>query len=374
MHAVFNMNNKKLGRNMMKAAEASNALAPEQSGSRKHHQSNTAGLNKRLTMDILRQRRQAGALYSNDAKSCYDRIVHMIASLAMRRTGMPAEPVRSMFETLQKAAHRVTTAYRVSKQTYGTDMEIPYQGVGQGNGAGPAIWVVISTVIIAMMSTAGHGFNLLSAMTKTLITMACYAFVNDTDVIQSACDINQKGEAVVPLMQDAVDRWEGGLRVTGGALVPSKSHWYLIDFKWTGKMWKYRKIDEMPGELSILDTHGQRVTLDRHDPQVATETLATWQAMDGNNTAEIAKLRKKTDEFAECMRTGFLSKNDAWYAINTTIMKTLEYPMIALQPFAKKIGSISWSRYWQQDYRGPELQEIFHEMCYSDLQQFKVLA
>ena len=329
MHAVFNMNNKKLGRDMMKAAEACNILAREQFGSRKHHQSITAALNKRLTMDILRQRRQAGALCSNDAKSCYDRIVHNIASLAMRRTGMPAEPVRSMFETLQKASHRVTTAYGVSKQTYGQNMLIPYQGVGQGNGAGPAIWAVISTVIIAMMATAGHGFHILSAITKTLITMVCYAFVDDTDVIQSACDVNQKGEAVVPLMQSAVDRWEGGLRATGGALVPSKSHWYLIDFRWTGTTWTYRKIQDMPGELSILDTNGRRVTLDRHEPQVATETLGVWQAMDGSNKLQIAKLLKKTEDFAECMRTGFLSKNDAWYAINTTIMKTLEYPMTA---------------------------------------------
>ena len=51
--------------------------------------------------------------------------------------------------------------------------------------------------------------------------------------------------------------------------------------------------------------------------------------MDGNNTVQHAELRKKTEDFAECMRTGFLSKNDAWYAINTTIMKTLEYPMTA---------------------------------------------
>jgi hypothetical protein len=198
-----------------------------------------------------------------------------------------------MFETLQKAAHRVTTAYGVSKQTYGTDMEIPYQGVGQGNGAGPAIWVVISTVIIAMMSTAGHGFNLLSAMTKTLITMACYAFVDDTDVIQSACDVNQKGEAVVPLMQEAVDRWEGGLRATGGALVPSKSHWHLIDFKWTGKMWKYRKTDEMAGELSILDTHGQRVTLDRHDPQVATEHWEYGKQWTGTTQQKLPNLGRR---------------------------------------------------------------------------------
>jgi hypothetical protein len=337
MHAVFNMNNKKLGRDMMRSAESNNILAREQFGSRKHHQSIIAALNKRLTMDLLRQRRQAGALCSNDAKSCYDRIVHNVASLAIRRTGMPAEPVRSMFSTLQQAAHRVTTAYGISEQTYGTNLAEPYQGVGQGNGAGPAIWAVISTVVISMMSTAGHGFHIISAITATLVTMVCYAFVDDTDVVQSACNVIQPGEEVVPQMQSSVDRWEGGLRATGGALVPAKSHWYLIDFKWTGKLWKYRSIEEMPGELSILDTTGQRVTLNRHEPKVATETLGVWQAMDGNNKEQIAQLKKKTEDFAECMRTGYLSRNDAWYAINTTIMKTLEYPMTATT-----IGEKEW--------------------------------
>jgi hypothetical protein len=51
--------------------------------------------------------------------------------------------------------------------------------------------------------------------------------------------------------------------------------------------------------------------------------------MDGNNAVQITQLQKKTEDFAERMRTGFLSKNDAWYAINTIIMKTLEYPMMA---------------------------------------------
>jgi hypothetical protein len=46
MHVVFNMNNKKLGCDMMRLAEACNILAREQFGSRKHHQSITAALNK----------------------------------------------------------------------------------------------------------------------------------------------------------------------------------------------------------------------------------------------------------------------------------------------------------------------------------------
>jgi phage baseplate assembly protein W len=61
----------------------------------------------------------------------------------------------------------------------------------------------------------------------------------------------------------------------------------------------------MPGELSILDTTGKRVILDRHEPKVATQTLGVWQAMDGNNHVQIAQLRMKINDFAECMRTGF---------------------------------------------------------------------
>jgi hypothetical protein len=152
MHAAFNMNNKKPCRDVMAFAEKHHALAPEQFGSRKNHQSVLAALNKRLTVDLLQQRRQAGALCANDAKSCYDRIVHNVAVLALRRLGMPAAPIQSMFDTLQLASHHVSTAFSVSKHNYGGHRQPPLQGVGQGNGAGPAIWAVISTVIITTMA------------------------------------------------------------------------------------------------------------------------------------------------------------------------------------------------------------------------------
>jgi hypothetical protein len=66
------MNDKKLGRDLMAFAELHKTLVAEQFGSRKHHQSALAALNKRLTMDLLQQPRQAGASCSNDAKSCHD--------------------------------------------------------------------------------------------------------------------------------------------------------------------------------------------------------------------------------------------------------------------------------------------------------------
>ena len=218
MQAEFNMNNKKLGRDVMAFAEQHAVLAPEQFGSRKNHQSVHAALNKRLTMDLLRQLRQAGALCSNDAKSCYDRIVHCIVAIALRRLGMAAAPVKSMLATLQKAKHHVSTAFGISAKTYGSRRNPPLQGIGQGNGAGPAIWAVISTVIIAVMATHGHGFNILSAMSLSLVSFVCYAFVDDTDVIHSASSTAVAGEEVIEEMQVILDRWGGVLRATGGAL------------------------------------------------------------------------------------------------------------------------------------------------------------
>ena len=51
-------------------------LAPEQYGSQKTLTAIEHALNKWLTFDILRQQRLPAAWCANDAKSCYDWIVH----------------------------------------------------------------------------------------------------------------------------------------------------------------------------------------------------------------------------------------------------------------------------------------------------------
>ena len=100
--ADFNHNNKLMGRSMMRYAEANSLLAPEQYGSRKAHSAVYQALNKVLTYDLARQSRQPVALCSNDAKSCYDRIVHGAAGLAMQRCGVPTPLVESSLRPIQQ--------------------------------------------------------------------------------------------------------------------------------------------------------------------------------------------------------------------------------------------------------------------------------
>jgi hypothetical protein len=78
-------------------------------------------------------------------KSCYDLIGHAQASLAIQHMGIPQSSVDCMFSMLQEAVHRVPTGYGDSSSSYGGSMWIvPIHGIGQGNGAGPAIWAVVS--------------------------------------------------------------------------------------------------------------------------------------------------------------------------------------------------------------------------------------
>jgi hypothetical protein len=70
---------------MLYRAEEGSAVAIEQYGSKKHMSAIDQSLNKALTFDIGRhQLRQRGALCSNDAKACYDRIAHNCASICLQ--------------------------------------------------------------------------------------------------------------------------------------------------------------------------------------------------------------------------------------------------------------------------------------------------
>jgi hypothetical protein len=180
----------------------------------------------------------------------------------MLRLGCPLGPVLSMFSTLQKMQHFIGTTFGVSTTSF-SGGEVPFQGLGQGNGAGPTGgWAIGSAPIINMARAAGYRATFVSAMTCAAVSFVCYAFVDDTDLVHTQSG-DHCGSELIPELQGAIDHWEGGLRVSGGALVPSKSHWYLVDFKWRNGSWRYCSIADNPGELLMRDHMGNRVHLDR---------------------------------------------------------------------------------------------------------------
>jgi hypothetical protein len=327
-HALFNINNKRIGRAMIANAERLHQIPWEVYGGRKRHRAIECATNKVLTMDIARLEHRSMAICSNDAKSCYDRILHAVATICMRRVGVPKETCKMMFGTLAQVEHYVRTNFGDSTTSYAC-FEIPFQGVYQGNGAGPGIWMLVSIPIINMLKTAGFGFKVQNVMSNETFSFVCYAFVDDTDLVHSSTD-DLGLEALIHEMQEVVDTWEGGLRASGGALVPDKSYWYLIHFTFTNNQWRYSSIEDTPAHLSIRDVSGHnRVELDRLEVNEARETLGVFIAMDGSQEEQMEALLAKVLRWADRIRSGRLTHHEAWFSLILCMMKTLEYPLMA---------------------------------------------
>jgi hypothetical protein len=131
--------------------------------------------------------------------------------------------------------------------------------------------------------------------------------VDDSDVVHSQAseDVTEDTVALVREMQKVVDTWEGGIRASGGALVPSKSYWFLIHFIFENNQWRYARIEETPGNITIRDTPDNgRVTLERLEIDEARETLGVFIGMNGNQKDQTQALWEKAIKWADQVRTG----------------------------------------------------------------------
>jgi len=270
-------------------AEEAHLLAEEQFGSRKYKSAIYQCLNKQLFYDWVRFQRRPAALCSNDAKSCYDRITLLAAALCLCRLGGTLPMIHCMVTTIHKMEHHIRTTFGDSKISASrATWQAPIAGIGQGNGAGPQIWAAVSSPLLDIMRSAGFYAHLITAITHREKRMVGFAFVDDTDLCVSGPHINESN--VLGAMQQSVDKWERLLRATGGALVPTKCFWYLINFRFNNNKWIYAMIPQLPGELAITDETNHRVIIPRLETNEARRTLGVRIAPDGNWETELQYL------------------------------------------------------------------------------------
>lgn len=96
-----------------------------------------------------------------------------------------------MTNNLQSVTHDIAVSFGISIETYFLTNP-PHQGSGQGNGSGPTIWVMISTILLTIMIDEGFSLDALSS--KLALVIARFVFVDDMDIINAAKSANTTGE------------------------------------------------------------------------------------------------------------------------------------------------------------------------------------
>jgi hypothetical protein len=104
----------------------------------------------------------------------------------------------------------------------------------------------------------------------------------------------------------------------------------LLDHSWnpSTEKWNLRPIAGTPGSIYIRKVNSdEQEALRRIEPGEAVKTLGVMLNMAGTDKAEGAYLRNKAEVWAEQIWMGAITKNNAWYALNTMVMKTMKYPI-----------------------------------------------
>ncbi len=158
LDSEFNYCNGMIGRKASKVGGTLNTIATEQLA-RPGREAVDQIITKRCEIDHVQSMRSSIVLTSLDLASCYDRIIHTAAALALLKIGIPHSRIHSMFSSIQKMIHRIRTAFGDSEKTYGGedlgDWKNFPQGVLQDNASGPGIWTALSSVIFDVLHKRG---------------------------------------------------------------------------------------------------------------------------------------------------------------------------------------------------------------------------
>jgi len=117
------------------------------------------------------------------------------------------------------------------------------------------------------------------------------------------------------------------LRTTGGALVPDKCFWYLIQQHWSDGKWQYQPKQELVADLKVSDAWGHLHTIPRLEVTEARRTLGVQLAPDGNSTAEFQYLKTTATEWKKKMEKARLTHTDALFSWRSSILQKMAYPL-----------------------------------------------
>ena len=320
-HAASNHDFKYIGKKISEIGEKRGYFSECQYGSRKNKSAAIQALNKCLMLDISRIQKKSIVLIANDAKSCYDRVILWVMYFVMRRFGLTHNIAKMAVETIQEMTHSVSTIHGQSEATYGGKGSEP-NGLLQGNGMAAQMWAAISSILFQIYEASGHGARIKSAISGCNSTIAGFAFVDDTDLVEMARD-NESDEELIQRTQEGINLWNELIEVTGGALEPRKTDWCIMTYRKDRSKWNEYTKDY---GITIQDEISkERIELKKLLPGEARRTLGIWQACDGNQSKQEEILIESIERYGRQIKKSGLSRREKEIALKSTITRTIAY-------------------------------------------------
>jgi len=253
---------------------------------------------------------------------------HPPASIACQRLGVSLTVLETIFSSIQSMHIFLRTAHGDSSSSYNSvsSTGLPFQGVCQGNGASPALWLAASIPLIESVCRHGNLATFISPISLQQASLVSFLYVDN-------CDLLAFGAASVPhdhvivALQWNVNLWQGGLRAMGSSLSQKKCSWSLLSFQRCRNHWLLRNEVSAPASISIKDHSGTSTPIHRLGPQEGLEVVGVVQALSGDARPALTAMQTKANLWLEAIKSNFLPRHLLWTALHHVIWPSLHYPL-----------------------------------------------
>jgi hypothetical protein len=276
------------------------------------------------------------ATMDNDAKSCYDRIICNLAMIISQYFGISKNTASVQAKTLKYMQYRLRTALGDSVTTYQHSAETPIHGTGQGSCASPAIWLIISSILMDCLSDLGGGMTMIDVCSNNALQQWIDGFVDDTSLFTNL--LNKTSTDNVPLLckylQNDMIIWKNLLEASGGKLELSKCFYYILSWKFDqeGNGIPMSISDQRARnvtQISITDHTDSHIPITQKEVNKSHKTLGVYKAIDGNELEQITQLKIKSEAFGRKVQKASLSRKQANMAYKMVYIPSLKYGLPA---------------------------------------------
>jgi hypothetical protein len=267
--------------------------------------------------------------------------------------------VTAMLETIQEMKFFLRMAFGDSKEFPGLTIEVKTQGLGQGSGASPVEWCIISIMILQAHGAKGHGAHFIVPMSHVRSSLSAILYVDVTDFLHLNMDGDETIFETHATLQCAIKNWGKLLIAAGGTLKPEKCFFHLIDFQWTQQGgWQYfgHHEDETAAVFVPLPD-GSTVPIQHRAVDDAQKKLGIITCPSGNSPGSLMQMKEKTKKWLNSFTSGRFHSRMMWFSVDCQLWPSVKYGLccsmatlselkLVLLPFYSKmlpLGEIVWT-------------------------------
>ena len=157
---------------------------------------------------------------SNDAGSCFDRIIASPSNVIARAMGLHRNIAWVHGDMLLNAMYRIKTQLGVSSLGYCHCCHSPVFGTGQGSCSSPPIWCLNCSLYFSVFERQCFGANFSDLTGELTLSMGMTGYVDDTNSLTN-CHPTRRKSLVARATHD-VQLWSDILWASGGILEHDK--------------------------------------------------------------------------------------------------------------------------------------------------------